>query len=178
MKPGPLLCLWNARSCLVHQKPKEHHALGGGTDLQPTLSPSAGELGLWSTVFPVTGGHGTHTGVLLDISGPDTYLRQLSFSEAPFAWWIFKAKLQFWVMKTFHLQAATSLPWQWREINPALYGSVCRRYCEPLGRTWVPLQCQWHGATCKHRVHFAIAISFLYFFVCILNWRIILKRDQ
>lgn len=44
MEPGALLCLWNARAYLIHQKPKEHHALDGRTDL---LLPSLLQLGNW-----------------------------------------------------------------------------------------------------------------------------------
>lgn len=87
MKPGALLCLWNARAYLIHQKPKEYHALDGGTDL---LLPSLLQLGNWVsevlffTAFPVTGGDGTHTQLLLSISSMYTCLHQLSFYEPPF----------------------------------------------------------------------------------------------
>lgn len=88
MKPGALLCLWNARSYLMHQKPKEHHALDGETDLLLSSLIQWGNWGsgvLFLTTFPVTGGDGTHTWLLLNISSIDTYLHQLSY-EAPFEW--------------------------------------------------------------------------------------------
>lgn len=79
MKPGALLCLWNARSYLIHQKLKEHHAMDGRTVL---LLPSRLQLEIWGsevlffTVFPLTGGGGNHTWLLLNIS-TNTYLHWL-----------------------------------------------------------------------------------------------------
>lgn len=127
-KPGALLCLWNARSYLTHQKPKEHHALDRSTDL---LLPSLLQLGSWGSgvlffiAFPVKGGDGTRSWLLLCVSSMDTYLHQLSFYEAPFEDEYLKLNNKFCLMKTHFLPENCNISSLTMERNKCSFVWLC-----------------------------------------------------